>query len=175
MTIPTKLILLRILLIPVFLILFFCDWEYARLAALIVFAIASISDLFDGVIARARGQMTPFIKIMDPLADKLLICSSLIALVSTNEIAVWLVILIVCRDFIITALRLFAASQNKILGAVISGKINTACQMFLIVSILAGAPAIITSVLFWVVFALVIISTAENFIRDRAVIKKLIA
>ena len=172
-TVPTKLILLRILLIPIFLALYFCDWEFGRVSALVVFAIASISDLFDGVLARARGQMTDFIKVMDPLADKLLICSALIALLSLHEVAAWFVILTVCRDFAITALRLFAAGQNKIAGAVISGKAGTACQMFLVIVILADMP-IAATVLLWTAAALIIISAAENFIREWEVVKRII-
>ncbi|MCL2339164.1 MAG: CDP-alcohol phosphatidyltransferase family protein, partial [Proteobacteria bacterium] len=112
MTIPTKLIILRVALIPVFLALFFIGAETARWAALAVFAIASITDFFDGRIARRRDQVTNFYTFGDPLADKLLICSALIALVSTQSIPAWFAILIVCRDFIITGLRLVAATQN---------------------------------------------------------------
>lgn len=178
MTIPTKLILLRIVLIPVFLTLFWCSWEFGRMAALIVFAIASITDLFDGVIARRLGQMNTFVKVMDPLADKLLICSALIALVQTGDIYAWFVIIIVCRDFIITAFRLFAASQNIILGAVITGKFNTCFQMLLILFILAGfnfdGVDLIKQILIGVVLILTIVSTAENFIRNKSIVKKIL-
>ncbi|MCL1892163.1 MAG: CDP-diacylglycerol--glycerol-3-phosphate 3-phosphatidyltransferase [Alphaproteobacteria bacterium] len=165
MTVPAKLILLRILLIPVFLALFFSGLQIYALA---VFALAAITDLFDGIIARARGQMTDFVKIMDPLADKLLICSALIALVSAGAVAAWLAILIVARDFIITGLRLMAAGKGAVLGAVITGKANTAFQMFLIMAILVGVPDIIVTILVYIVVILTVISTAENLMKMRS-------
>lgn len=164
-------------LIPVFLMLFWSGWEFGRVGALIIFAIASISDLFDGVIARARGQMTSFVKVMDPLADKLLICSALIALVQTGDIPAWFAIIIVCRDFIITGLRLFAASMGHVLGAVITGKFNTCFQMLLILFILAdfnfAGAGIIKQILVGIVLILTIVSTAENFIRNKDIVKKI--
>ena len=174
MTVPTKLILLRILLIPVFLGFFFAG---LNVIALVIFAIAALTDFFDGRIARRCNQVTDFYKIMDPLADKLLICSALIAFVWTREIAVWLVILIVCRDFIVTGLRLFAAAQNVVLGAVISGKVNTAFQMILIMFVLVGFdPAWaepIKQILVGIVATLTIISLVENFIRNRKIIGRI--
>ena len=174
MTIPTKLILLRILLIPVFLVLLFSDLQFGRVMAAVVFAVASLTDLFDGVIARKYNQVTDFYKIMDPLADKLLICSALIALVWMHEIPAWFAIIIVCRDFIVTGLRLFAARQNKILGAVITGKVNTAFQMILVIFILAdfnwAYAGAIKQILIYSVVLLTVISLTENFIRNRKII-----
>jgi len=177
MTLPTKLILLRILLIPMFLTFFFSDWKFGRMVALGIFAVASLTDFFDGRIARARDQVTNFYTFMDPLADKLLISSALIALVWANEIAAWLAILIICRDFIITGFRLFAASQNAVLGAVVTGKFNTFFQMLLILFILASFNGDwadwAQQILIYIVAALTIISTAENFIRHRKVFKRI--
>ena len=173
MNIPALLILLRLVLIPVFLILFFGDWEYARAGAVVVFTVAAMTDLFDGIIARKYNQMTNFVKLMDPLADKLLICSALIALVQTHEIAAWFVILIVCRDFIITGFRMFAAAQGRVLGAVISGKFNTCFQMLLIIFILAGFNSVLIQTLMWIVVALTLISTTENFVRNQDILKKI--
>jgi len=177
MTAPTKLILLRILLIPLFLVLFLNNLEFGRIAALIIFIIAAITDLFDGIVARKYNQVTYFYRFMDPLADKMLICSTLIAMVYTHDIAAWFVILIVCRDFIITGLRLFAATQDKVCGAVITGKFNTAFQMILIVFILANFAGPITDIikqsLIWIIVGLTIISTIENFVQNKDVIKKI--
>lgn len=170
LTIPTKLILLRILLIPVFLILFFNGLNFA---ALTVFAVASLSDLFDGVIARVRGQMTDFIKFMDPLADKLLLSSAFIALVATGQIPAWFAIIIVARDFIITGLRLFLASKSVVSGAVITGKFNTTFQMFLVIFILAGASSIVIDIFIGAVLLLTLVSTIQNFVKNWKVIRQI--
>jgi CDP-diacylglycerol--glycerol-3-phosphate 3-phosphatidyltransferase len=165
MNIPARLILLRILLIPIFLAFLFSG---GRIAALVVFLIASLTDFFDGFFARRLNQVTDFYKIMDPLADKLLICSALIALVQTNEIAAWFVIMIVCRDFIVTGMRLFAANKNIVSGAVISGKTSTFFQMLLIMVILSSlAGPVAINVLIWIVVLLTIISLAENIVKIR--------
>jgi len=177
MTVPTKLILLRILLIPVFLGLLFSDLDAARIYAFAIFAVAAATDLFDGIIARKYNQVTDFYKIMDPLADKLLICSALVALVSTHDIAAWFAILIICRDFIVTGLRLFAASKDVVLGAVISGKANTFFQMILVMFILIGFDCpyanTVKQVLIYIVILLTVISLAENFIRNRKLIGRI--
>jgi len=165
MTIPVKLILTRILLIPIFLVLFWCD---LRTPAIITFAVAALTDLPDGIIARKYNLSTHFVKLMDPLADKLLISAALIALVGTGQIAAWLAILIIGRDLLITGFRLFAATQGFSLGAVITGKINTALQMILILVVLAGFNF---PILVWVVVGLTLVSTAENFIRNWNVIR----
>lgn len=170
MNIPAILILSRILLIPVFLILFFCGYN---IPATIVFTTAALTDLFDGIIARKFNQVTNFYTFMDPLADKLLICSALIAMVQTHQLAAWFVILIVCRDFIITGFRLFAATQNKVLGAVITGKFNTFGQMLLIILILIGMTEPVINALIYIIVVLTIVSTAENFIRNKNVLKQI--
>jgi CDP-diacylglycerol--glycerol-3-phosphate 3-phosphatidyltransferase len=131
-----------------------------------VFTIASITDFFDGVIARNRNQMTDFVKIMDPLADKILITAALIALVQTHEIAAWFAIMIVARDLLITGFRLLLASKNIVAGAVITGKINTFFQMFLIILVLAGMTGIMIDVFIYMIVILTIVSTAENFVRN---------
>ena len=177
MTIPSKLILLRIFAIPMFLAFLFSDLEFGRAIALGIFIIASITDLFDGIIARKYNQMTDFVKIMDPLADKLLICSALIALVQTHDVAAWLAILIVFRDFIITGLRMVVMFRGVVLGAVISGKINTAFQMVLVIFVLAdfdwATAGQVKQILIYIVVLLTVVSTAENFIRNRKLIRHL--
>ena len=176
MNVPTVLIFMRILCIPLFLVLFFCDWEYGRILSMFVFVFASVTDLFDGIIARRNNQFNAFVKFMDPLADKLLICSALIALVQAHEIPAWFVIIIVCRDFIITGFRMFAATGGRVLGAVVTGKANTAMQMILIVLILGNFSWLGTRPalwLMWFVLVLTVVSTIENFVRNKEVFKNI--
>jgi CDP-diacylglycerol--glycerol-3-phosphate 3-phosphatidyltransferase len=173
MNMPVKLILLRILLIPVFLTFLYGNFGAAHVWALAVFAIAALTDLFDGILARKHNQVTNFYTFMDPLADKMLICSAIIALTHLQEFPVWLAILIVCRDFIVTGLRMFAATRNQILGAVVTGKINTCCQMLLVIMILAGLTGPIIGVSVYVVALLTIVSAAENFIRNKNIIRRI--
>ncbi|MCL1902392.1 MAG: CDP-diacylglycerol--glycerol-3-phosphate 3-phosphatidyltransferase [Alphaproteobacteria bacterium] len=170
MTIPSQLIILRIFLILPFLALLAVGGEIGRYAALTIFIIAAATDLFDGVIARKCNQVTDFYKIMDPLADKLLICSALIALLAAGAVPAWFVIMIVFRDFIITGLRLFIIKENAVPGAVITGKINTFLQMALIIVILAGYTS---HILIYAIVLFTIISLAENFIRNFDTIKRI--
>ncbi len=136
-----KLTLLRIFLIPVFLIVLLYDFRLgnmARYIAVSIFIIASITDALDGYVARSRNLVTNFGKLIDPLADKMLVAAALIAMVELSLLPSWVVILIICREFTITGFRTLAASSNVIIAAGSLGKIKTIIQMVMIVFILAG-------------------------------------
>jgi len=141
---PNLLIIFRIVLIPVFLFFFLNAEPMAygsafRWVALVVFSIASITDYFDGLLARKWNTVSNFGKLMDPLADKMLVCSALIALASRQELAVWIVVVIICREFWVTALRQLALEQGKtVIAASMWGKIKTVLHITLIISLLAG-------------------------------------
>ncbi len=126
MNLPNKLTLLRMVLIPVFIVLLMNGYYYS---SGILFILASATDALDGHIARKHGLVTNFGKIMDPLADKMLVTSALICLVDLGEIPGWMVIVILAREFIITGLRAVAAGEGVIIAAGKSGKIKTVLQM----------------------------------------------
>lgn len=130
MNLPNKLTLLRMLMIPLFLVLlYFQSWPHHWLAALVVFALASITDALDGNIARSRGLVTDFGKFMDPLADKLLVTAALMGFVDLLRVPGWVVFLIVARELTVTGLRTIAADKGVVIAADKWGKVKTASQM----------------------------------------------
>jgi len=139
---PNILVILRIVLIPVFLffVLRITPGEFVmRWLALIVFVAAAISDFFDGYYARKWSMVSSFGKLMDPLADKMLVSAALIALVYMQYLPVWIVVVIICREFWVTALRLLALEQGQeVIAASIWGKIKTVLQMAMIITLITG-------------------------------------
>lgn len=133
---PTQLTFLRLVLIPVFLIFVLQGNVWCRLAALIIFIAASLTDFYDGKLARKLGQVTTLGTFLDPLADKLLISSAFIMFVQVKEFHVpaWMVVLIIGREFLITGLRTLAAAQGRILPAMPAGKFKTTSQMVAIIT-----------------------------------------
>ena len=130
MNLPNKLTLLRVLMIPLFLALFyFQSWPHHWLAALLVFAAASVTDALDGNIARSRGLVTDFGKFMDPLADKLLVTAALMGFVDLLRVPGWVVFLIVARELTVTGLRTIAADKGVVIAADKWGKVKTVSQM----------------------------------------------
>lgn len=138
MNLANKLTLLRVLLVPVFIVFMALDSFWANIIALVIFCGASITDYYDGKIARSQNMITTFGIFLDPLADKLLVTSAFISFVGlyTLNIPAWMVICIISREFIITGLRSIAASQNIIIPASMSGKVKTSSQMIAIITIL---------------------------------------
>jgi len=112
MNTPNKLTLLRTLMVPIFIIFMYLDFNGSRIIATLIFAIASFTDFLDGYLARRDNLVTNFGKFADPLADKILVCSAMIMLVSFDEIPAWAVIIIIAREFTITGFRIIAASIN---------------------------------------------------------------
>ena len=139
MNLPNKLTLLRILLIPVFIIIMMSNITNHYLIACLIFIIASITDALDGYIARSRNEVTTFGKFLDPLADKLLVISALICMIESNLVAGWMVIIIVARELTVSILRAIAAADGKVIAASGGGKIKTISQMLAIIILLFGA------------------------------------
>ena len=135
MNLPNKLTVLRVIMVPffVFFMLTGVGGAANKWIALIIFCVASLTDMLDGKIARARNLVTNFGKFMDPLADKLLVCSALIALVDLNKIAAWIVIIIIAREFIISGFRLVASDNGVVIAASYWGKFKTTFQMLMII------------------------------------------
>jgi CDP-diacylglycerol--glycerol-3-phosphate 3-phosphatidyltransferase len=136
MNVPNKLTVSRLFLTVAFLICFFAEFPLSNTAALFLFVLAAITDYWDGKIARQEKIVTNFGVLMDPLADKILICSAFIGLVGIGLVASWMAIIIVVRELAITGLRLLAASSQIILPAEKSGKIKTTFQLTALISTL---------------------------------------
>ena len=149
MNLPNKLTIIRVCLIPFFAaaLLFDHGNNYTmRIVANVLFIAASLTDLFDGKIARKYNLVTNFGKFMDPLADKLLVCSALICLIELGQLPAWVVIIIISREFIISGFRLVAADNGVVIAASYWGKFKTTFQMTNIVVVIAVALTIISLV-----------------------------
>lgn len=129
MNLPNKLTILRIFLTFIFIILISLTGLSPKIAAFIVFILASLTDYFDGYLARRNNQVTDFGKLMDPIADKILILSAFLAFVQMQLISAWMVVIIFSREALITGLRIFAISKGKVLEAEAAGKHKTVSQM----------------------------------------------
>jgi CDP-diacylglycerol--glycerol-3-phosphate 3-phosphatidyltransferase len=136
MNLPNKLTLGRALISPVFMALLLYDNVYSRYAALAVFLLASLTDLLDGYLARRNGQQTGFGKIMDPIADKLLIAVALVAFVALKLSSVWMVMVIIVREFLIMGLRTVVAYRGHIMESSLLAKIKTSSQMLAVLAVL---------------------------------------
>jgi CDP-diacylglycerol--glycerol-3-phosphate 3-phosphatidyltransferase len=136
MNLPNKLTILRIILTFVFMFFLFCHGLWFKVAALLIFLLASLTDFYDGRIARQKNQITNFGKLMDPIADKILILAAFMAFVEMQLVAAWMVLLIFSRELIITSLRLLAVRGGKVLAAEAAGKHKTVSQMVAIFAIL---------------------------------------
>ncbi|MBI2447089.1 MAG: CDP-diacylglycerol--glycerol-3-phosphate 3-phosphatidyltransferase [Candidatus Omnitrophica bacterium] len=137
MNLPNKLTLSRIVLTFIFLVFLFSKGLLFRYLALVIFIVASLTDFYDGHIARSRNLVTDFGKLMDPIADKILVLAAFLAFVELQIIPAWMVVLVIVREFVITGMRLLAASKGIVLPADKSGKHKTASQMVAIFSILS--------------------------------------
>lgn len=172
MNLPNKLTMLRIILIPAFIIVLMLGYYYISAA---IFVIASATDALDGHIARKYNLITNFGKIMDPLADKLLVVSALICLVELGDVAGWMVIVILAREFTITGLRTVAAAQGIVIAAGWSGKVKTVLQMIaVILLLLQNWPFSLIDIPFadivlWAAVIMTIISGAEYIAKNKSV------
>lgn len=175
MNLPNKLTLLRIIMIPLFVILLLLEGgqnQYLRIAALIVFCLASFTDFLDGQIARKQNLVTDFGKFMDPLADKLLVCSALICLIELNQLPAWYVIVIIAREFIISGFRLVAADKGIVIAASWWGKFKTTFQMLTVILLIIDIPALrlITTIISGIALVLTIVSLVDYMIKNIRVI-----
>jgi len=137
-TLANKLTMGRIIIVPFFILFMFIGNIYTRIAALLIFILAALTDVYDGIIARHREEVTNFGKFIDPLADKLIVSAAFISFVQLRELSIpaWMVILVISREFIITGLRSVAASRGTIIPSSLSGKFKTTSQMVVIITIL---------------------------------------
>jgi len=130
MNLPNKLTVARVCMVPLFMVALLVNTPSSRVIATILFAAASLTDMLDGKIARKYNLITNFGKLMDPLADKILTAAAMICLVQLGDLAAWIVVIVIFREYGITGLRSVAAAENIVIAAGIWGKVKTVCQMF---------------------------------------------
>ena len=178
-TLPNKLTVLRMILVPFFVAaLLIQNGEVfaLRMTALVLFLIASLTDLLDGKIARKYNLVTNFGKFMDPLADKLLVCSALICLVQLGQLPAWIVIIIISREFIISGFRLVAADQGVVIAASMWGKSKTVSQMIsivlLIINIKTPPLGILTTISIPVMTILTVVSLLDYLMKNKQVLEE---
>lgn len=175
MNLPNKLTMGRILAVPFFLVLYVLGYKYIAAA---IFIAASATDAFDGYIARKRGLVTNFGKIMDPLADKILVISALVVLVENGKVAGWMLIVILAREFIVAGLRTVAAADGIVIAAGFSGKIKTIFQMIAVPLLLMDNWPFISSGIrvdlftLWICVAATVFSGIEYIYKNREVFLK---
>lgn len=167
LNLPNKLTLLRIVLVPVYLVLLFCGWN---VLALIVFAAASLTDMLDGRIARSRHLVTNFGKFMDPIADKLLTHTAFIMLCSMGRLNVVACIIFIAREFVVSGLRLVAVEQGHVIAAGMSGKIKTVLQMALVMLLTVMSANLLTDLVMLAAAAMTLYSMGEYVWQNRAVL-----
>ena len=165
LNLPNLLTVIRILLVPVLVVALLDKTGGGDLLAAIVFAMASLTDAIDGYLARHRNSITTFGKLMDPIADKLLIIAALVALVSLNRLDAWVAMVIIAREFAVTVLRVAVGSQqNVVISASGFGKLKTALQVAMVICVIAvhGQPLWL-SLLIYVTVVVTVLSGADYF------------
>ena len=170
MNLPNKLTLMRIIMIPVFVVLLYLDFPFNNLVALAVFILASITDTLDGYIARKYNLITDFGKFMDPIADKLLVTAAMLVFVDWHMMPAWVVIVVVAREFIVSALRLVAANNGRVIAAGWSGKVKTASTMVCICIMLLGLPQWVNAVCSAVILVTTAYSGIEYLVKNKDVL-----
>ena len=171
MNTANKLTLLRVLMIPVFLVLIYQDSTVLRYWALGVFVLASLTDFVDGYIARKYNQITDFGKFMDPLADKLLVLSALVFFTEIGLLPGWGLLLVIAREISVTGLRLVAVEQGRVIAAGWSGKVKTASTMVGICLMLLGVSPLLDQICIAVILITTVYSGVEYFVVNRDVFK----
>lgn len=172
MNTPNKLTLMRTLMVPIFVLCMYLDFNNSRIVATIIFAIASFTDFLDGYLARRDNLVTNFGKFADPLADKILVCSAMIMLVSTGEMPAWAVIIIIAREFTITGFRIIAASENITIAASPLGKFKTVTQLISNILLLTGIERFrqLGMGIFYLAVVFTVISGADYLIKNKKVL-----
>lgn len=176
MNLPNKLTVLRVLMIPFFVVFMLTDLggSYGKYIALAIFCVASLTDMLDGKIARKYNLVTNFGKFMDPLADKLLVGSAMICLIPAGKLAAWIVIVIISREFIISGFRLVASDSGIVIAASYWGKFKTVSQMVMIILLILDLPGygvyIAEQVIIWVALILTVVSLIDYIAKNKQVL-----
>ncbi len=175
MNLPNKLTILRVLMIPFFVFFLLLEGgtnQTYRIIAAVIFIAASFTDMLDGKIARKYNLVTNFGKFMDPLADKLLVCSGLICYVGLGLLPSWIVIIIIGREFIISGFRLVASDNGVVIAASYWGKFKTVSQMIMSVLLILNIPALslLTQIFVWIALILTVVSLVDYIVKNHKVL-----
>lgn len=176
MNLPNKLTVLRVCMVPFFVLFMLVPiaGEASKWVALFLFVTASFTDFLDGYLARKNHLVTDFGKFMDPLADKLLVCSALICFVELGSLPAWMVIIIISREFIISGFRLIASDNGIVIAASYWGKFKTVSQMIMIILLIINSqnPALklLTGAFTWIALILTVISLIDYLVKNKSVI-----
>lgn len=181
MTISNKLTIVRMVMVPVLVVLMLLDFKYSDIYASVVFLLASFTDFLDGYLARKRNEITNFGKFADPIADKVLVISAYLCLIEAQIIPSWAVIIVIAREFIVSALRMSAAAQNCVIAADKFGKLKTVVQMISTTLLILGAHtfmadktdvlAIISLALFYISVVLAAFSGISYVVKYKNLLK----
>ena len=170
MNLANKLTMLRVVMIPAFVIVLYADFEGCRYVALALFAIASFTDFLDGYIARSRNLVTDFGKFMDPLADKVLVMTAMLMFVSWGQMPAWVLAVVLARELAVSGLRMIAATEGKVIAAAWSGKVKTASTMVCIILMLLPIPPVLNTVCWGIILVTTVYSGVEYFTQNKHVI-----
>jgi len=179
MNLPNKLTLMRVIMVPFLVLFLLTGWggEANRYICFAIFAVASITDWFDGKIARKYNLITDFGKFMDPLADKLLVCSAMICMIDLGRLPSWFVVIVIAREFIISGFRLIAVEKGVVIAANYWGKFKTASSMIMIILLILDiqvpAVQVITQIFVWVSLALTVISLVTYILENKGVMESM--
>lgn len=182
MNLPNKLTMLRVCMIPFFVVFARMNTFQAQCVAVVIYALACITDTLDGYIARSRNLITDFGKFMDPIADKLLVMSSIVVLTAQGRMPDWVCILMLAREFLVSGFRLVAVENGRVIAAGPLGKLKTVFQMVATIALMLLVPvtgeplmgnagATVANVLMYIALALTVVSGADYLIRNRDCIK----
>lgn len=166
MNTANKLTLLRVFLIPVFLVIYYWGFAGSRYIALGIYAVACLTDLLDGYIARHYNQITDFGKFMDPLADKCLVTAAMLWFVEIGQMPAWALLIVIVREFAVSGLRMIAADKGRVIAAGWSGKVKTASTMVCIVLMLLPIAYWVNSICVAVIVLTTIYSGVEYFTKN---------
>ena len=167
MNLPNKLTLLRIVLILPFLLVLYLEVPGASYIALAIFIIASLTDMLDGKIARKYNLVTDFGKFADPLADKMLVTAAMLWFVEIGQMPAWMLLIVICREFAVSGLRMIASDKGRVIAAGWSGKVKTASTMVCIVLMFLPIPAPLNWACIAVIVGTTIWSGVEYFVKNR--------
>ena len=177
MNLPNKLTIMRVILIPFFVFFLLSPYfpAYGNYIAVAIFIVASLTDMLDGKIARKYNLVTNFGKFMDPLADKLLVCSAMICLIELDRLAAWIVIVIIAREFIISGFRLVASDNGVVIAASYWGKFKTTFQMLMVIVLILDIQMpffqVLGTVLTYVALILTVVSLIDYIVKNKDVLK----
>ncbi|MCR5331396.1 MAG: CDP-diacylglycerol--glycerol-3-phosphate 3-phosphatidyltransferase [Lachnospiraceae bacterium] len=177
MNLPNKITVARFIMVPIFAVIFLIQLPWSNVVGLVVFLIACISDFFDGYLARKNNLVTDFGKLMDPLADKLLVCTALVCFIEVRDnFPAWCAILIIAREFIISGIRQLGAEKKIIIMASIWGKAKTVLQMITCILFILDydhpAFTLAENIFMWLAAAMTVISLVDYIFKNRVIFEK---